>query len=111
MFSALRQNRGGVVLADRQRLARFLRIPMTRIPPDPEVVDHPKEFLVNLARRSRARAIREDMVPTQQSGRQVGMEVILPASLSARFVGPYSFRKLGYVLQSARVLGALDYSV
>jgi hypothetical protein len=60
------------LLADRQRLARFLSIPMTRIPPDPEVVDHPKEFLVNLARRSQTRAIREDMVPTQRGGRQVG---------------------------------------
>jgi hypothetical protein len=49
-----------------------LSIPMTRIPPDPEVVDHPKEFLVNLARRSQTRAIREDMVPTQRGGRQVG---------------------------------------
>ncbi len=39
------------------------------------------------------------------------MEVILAASVAARFAGLYSFRKLGYVLQSARVLGALGYSV
>ena len=39
------------------------------------------------------------------------MEVMLAVSLSARFAGLYSFRKLGYVLQSARVLRALGCSV
>ena len=39
------------------------------------------------------------------------MEVILPAHLAARFAGLYSMRKAGYVLRSARVLGALGYSV
>src|SRR4029434_1511417 len=40
-----------------------------------------------------------------------GMEVILPAHIAARFAGLYSMRKAGYVLRSARVLGALGYSV
>ena len=39
------------------------------------------------------------------------MEVVLPAHLAARFAGLYSMRKAGYVLRSARVLGALGYSV
>jgi hypothetical protein len=39
------------------------------------------------------------------------MEVILPAHIAARFAGLYSMRKAGYVLRSARVLGALGYSV
>jgi hypothetical protein len=39
------------------------------------------------------------------------MEVILPAHIAGRFAGLYSFRKTGYVLRSARVLGALGYSV
>src|ERR671922_913942 len=42
---------------------------------------------------------------------EIGMEVILPAHLAARFAGLYSMRKAGYVLRSARVLGALGYSV
>ena len=42
---------------------------------------------------------------------EVGMEVILPAHLAGRFAGLYSLRKTGYVLRSARVLGALGYSV
>jgi hypothetical protein len=37
----------------------------------------------------------------------MGMEVILPAHLAARFAGLYSMRKAGYVLRSVRVLGAL----
>jgi hypothetical protein len=42
---------------------------------------------------------------------EIGMEVILPAHLAARFAGLYSMRQAGYVLRSARVLGALGYRV
>ena len=42
---------------------------------------------------------------------EIAMEVILPAHIAARFAGLYSMRKAGYVLRSARVLGALGYSV
>jgi hypothetical protein len=59
-------------LADRQRMAHFLSIPMSNIPHEPEAVDDPKTLLVNLARRSRRRAIREDIVPRPESGRSVG---------------------------------------
>jgi len=60
------------LLADRQRFAQFLSIPVSRIPPVLEAVDDPKLLLVNLARHSRKRAMREDMVPRQRSGRKVG---------------------------------------
>jgi hypothetical protein len=49
--------------------------------------------------------------PDPRQEAEIGMEVILAASVAARFAGLYSLRKLGYVLQSARVLGALGYSV
>jgi hypothetical protein len=39
------------------------------------------------------------------------MEVSVPAHLAARFAGLSSMRKAGYVLRSARVLGALGSSV
>ena len=39
------------------------------------------------------------------------MEAILPAHIAARFAGLYSMRQAGYVLRSARVLGALGYRV
>jgi hypothetical protein len=42
---------------------------------------------------------------------EIGMEVILPAHMAGRFAGLYSLRQTGYVLRSARVLGALGYSV
>ena len=49
--------------------------------------------------------------PDPRQEAEIGMEVILAASVAARFAGLYSFRKLGYVLQSARVLGALGSRV
>ncbi len=60
------------LLADRESLARFLRVPVARIPEIPETVDDPKQCMVSLARSSRQRRIREDMVPRQGSGRVVG---------------------------------------
>lgn len=60
------------LMADRERIADFLRVPLTTIPLETESVEDPKQTLVNLARRSRRRAIREDMVPRVESGRQVG---------------------------------------
>ena len=49
--------------------------------------------------------------PDPRSAPEIGMEVLLPAHMAARFAGLYSMRKAGYVLRSARVLGALGYSV
>src|SRR2546423_11366472 len=49
--------------------------------------------------------------PDPRHAPEIGMAVILPAHLAARFAGLYSMRKAGYVLRSARVLGALGYSV
>jgi hypothetical protein len=60
------------LLADAESLARFLSIAIARVPVDPEALVNPKETLVNLARHSRRRDIREDMVPRPNSGRSVG---------------------------------------
>lgn len=49
--------------------------------------------------------------PDPRRSPEISPEVILAASLAARFAGLYSLRKTGYVLRSARVLGALGYSV
>ena len=49
--------------------------------------------------------------PDPRAEPEIGMEVILPAHIAGRFAGLYSLRKTGYVLRSARVLGALGYSV
>ena len=60
------------VLAGREGLASFLRVARTRVPSDPESLPNPKETMVNLARHSRNRDIREDMVPRPGSGRPIG---------------------------------------
>lgn len=60
------------LMADRSRLASFLHVSEARVPVNPEAVPDPKETMVNLARQSRLRAIREDMVPRPGSGRPTG---------------------------------------
>lgn len=60
------------LLADREAISRFLAVPVRAIPADPETIADPKAFLVNLARRSRHRAIREDMVPIPGTTARVG---------------------------------------
>lgn len=60
------------LLADAECLANFLGVARSKLPPDPERLDDPKATMVNLARASRRRDIREDMVPRLGSGREVG---------------------------------------
>lgn len=60
------------LMADAEALAPFLSIARGKIPANPEQLGAPKEALVNLARTSRRREIREDMVPREGSGRAVG---------------------------------------
>ena len=60
------------LMADAQTLSAFLKVPRARIPAAPEEVVDPKRAMVDLARRSRNRAIRIDMVPREGSGRTTG---------------------------------------
>jgi hypothetical protein len=60
------------LMADRASLARFLSVPSSVVPAEPEAVDDPKERMVEIARRSRSRHVREDMVPRAGSGRSTG---------------------------------------
>lgn len=60
------------LMADAEALAGFLGVSRARVPAHPDAVTHPKQALVNLARQSRRRAIRDDMVPREGSGRAVG---------------------------------------
>ena len=48
--------------------------------------------------------------PDPRDAPESGMGVIFPAHIAARFAGLYSMRTAGYVLRSARVLGALGHS-
>jgi hypothetical protein len=60
------------LLADRESIARFLSVPQSRVPNDPESENNPKQVMVNLAAQSRRKDIRNDMVPRRGSGRDVG---------------------------------------
>ena len=60
------------LLADAERLAAFLRVRVSQIPTHPDAEPNPKRTLINLARQSRKRIIREDIVPREGSGTQVG---------------------------------------
>ena len=60
------------LMADRQRLARFLGVAESRVPAAPERETDPKRTMVQLATQSRFRAIREDMAPSPKGRRPVG---------------------------------------
>jgi DDE family transposase len=52
-----------------------------------------------------------DTFPDQRAWSEIDSVVILATEIAARFAAIYSQRKSSYVLRSARVLGALGYSI
>jgi len=60
------------LLADRVNMAKFLGVRQVDIPRDPDALDDPKRQVIDLARRSRYRAIAQDLVPRPGSGRAEG---------------------------------------
>ena len=60
------------LLADRSGLSRFLHVSERMVPLNPDRVPTPKIAIVNLARSSRNRAIRDALVPAQGSKAVVG---------------------------------------
>ena len=60
------------LMADAQTLSRYLSVGSGKILAEPERLERPKEAMVNLARGSRRKDIRTDMVPREKSGRRVG---------------------------------------
>lgn len=60
------------LLADAETIADYLSVARSRVPRTPEELPDAKQALVNLARRSRRRDIRQEMVPREGSGRAVG---------------------------------------
>lgn len=84
------------LLADRRRIAQFLGVPLAQVPMRPDHIDAPKQLMVGLARGSRLRAIREDLVPRPESGRKEG-----PA---------YTSQVTGFVLERWQPADAARYS-
>lgn len=59
-------------LADRDHAAAALRVPTSRLPLAPDDEKNPKQTLVNLARSSTKRAVRQAVVPASGASRIVG---------------------------------------
>lgn len=59
-------------MADRESFAKFLGVSRDEIPQKPDEITRPKETLVNLARSSSLRRIRDDIVPRSGSILRVG---------------------------------------
>ena len=60
------------LLADAVNFARFLGISQSRIPQVVEEIDNPKELLINLAKLSRKRSLRDDIIPLSGSTAKIG---------------------------------------
>jgi len=71
------------LLADREHMSAFLGISINYLPILPDLIENPKRYLVDLARRSRRKEISFGLVPRAGSGRRVGPEY---NSLLSRFV-------------------------
>lgn len=57
------------VLADGERIAEFLGVSPSRIPDNPDSERNPKRLILDLARRSRKRAIRQEVVSALDTNR------------------------------------------
>ncbi|MBN2007898.1 hypothetical protein JW960_00985 [candidate division KSB1 bacterium] len=60
------------LLADREGIANFLSISKDVVPQNPEALHDPKQELINLARRSRRKIRREEIVPQANVSSVVG---------------------------------------
>jgi hypothetical protein len=60
------------LLADRERFMGFFSVPASSIPDRPDELPDAKAILLSAISRSRRKAIRADMLPRPESGRQVG---------------------------------------
>lgn len=62
------------LLAHREAFAEFLGISVTLIPGDVDEIPDPKQFLVNLANRSRKRNLRDAIIPAPNSTAKIGKD-------------------------------------
>lgn len=60
------------LLADREGIAEFLHVAVSKVPHAPEAEDDPKRTLLNLARRSRRRRLTQELVPALGSSAPIG---------------------------------------
>lgn len=56
------------LLADREGIAEYFSLSVSKVPSEPETLQDPKQTLLELARHSRSRTIREDVVIDDGAG-------------------------------------------
>lgn len=54
------------ILADRENIAKYLGITVSKIPVDTDSIPDPKQLICNLARKSKKKAVREGIPPKDQ---------------------------------------------
>jgi hypothetical protein len=57
------------ILADREGLSRFFNTSLINFPTNPDLETDPKNTLIQLAKRSKKRTIKEDIVPINQNAK------------------------------------------
>lgn len=62
------------ILADHEGVAELLRVASNSVPSDVDGIPDPKQFLVNLARKSRAKQVRQALAPGKRATAVVGPE-------------------------------------
>lgn len=62
------------LLADREAFAEFLGISVTLIPQDVDAIADPKQKLINLARKSKNKTLREGIVPNSKTTAKIGRD-------------------------------------
>lgn len=95
------------LLADRRGISAHLRIGEAHVTESPEELGDAKAALVDLARRSRNRDVREDVVPAIGSGRRVGSGYT--ARMQAFVNQEWDFRRAAVTAPSlARLIGRMQ---
>ena len=84
------------LMADTERISRFLSVSKGIVPRGVDNLKSPKDELVNIARRSRRSKIRSEMVPRIGSGRRVG------TAYSSRLIEYASSPSSGWRPEAAR---------
>ncbi|MDR2148931.1 MAG: hypothetical protein LBE91_21020 [Tannerella sp.] len=64
------------ILSDREGFARWMSIPVNKIPLNTQSIEDPKQFIINLARRSRKKVIK-DIVPVGTAKQGPGYNILL----------------------------------
>ncbi len=65
------------ILADRSEIAKYLGVPVSKIPNDTASLADPKQHIVNLARKSRKKKIKDDIVPKGTASQGPGYNTTL----------------------------------